>query len=67
MPCKKCLGEIYKVGNNSVIGISPEAGKLKAVACMGLAGALLLVLLLSILPCTVGVIPFEITNICIYS
>ena len=53
---KKSLGKINQVRNHTVIGICPEAGKLKTIAGLGLTCAPLFMFLFCIPSGTVGII-----------
>lgn len=37
MLCEECLGKVDQIRDNTVMRVRPEAGKLKAVACLFLA------------------------------
>ena len=56
MPCEKSLCKINQIRNHSVVGICPEAGKLKTVTGLGLTCSPFLMLLFRIPSGTVGII-----------
>ena len=56
MLCEKRSSKVDQIRNNAVMRVRPEAGKLKAVACLFLTRAALFVLILSIISGRIGII-----------
>ncbi|MPN03120.1 hypothetical protein SDC9_150343 [bioreactor metagenome] len=56
MLCKKCFCEVNQVGNNTVIGVRPNASKLKAITCLSLLCFAGTCILDSVIPGTIGII-----------